>query len=128
MARRQRGGALVTYTAEVTIHDDANKGGTVTETHTFQAEEGLDINGAWNKLAEYLSAKEQDYFFFRYAIESYDPEKRTISIYSTGKEHNWQEAEEEARNMYGMGGRRRSVKRTHKRKLNKRKRKTTRRN
>ncbi len=128
MARGHRGGALVTYTAEVTINDDANKGGSYTETHTFQAEEGLDINGAWKKLAEYLLSKEKDYFFFRYAIDSYDPEKKTISIYSTGKEHNWQEAEAEARIMYGEGGRRRSVKRTHKRKLNKRKRKTTRRN
>jgi hypothetical protein len=125
MTRGQRGGALVDYTAEVTINDDANKGGSYTETHTFQAEEGLDKNAAWNKLAEYLSGKEQDYFFFRYAIDSYDPATRTIKIYSTGKEHNWQNAEAEVASGNWGGGRRRP--RTHKRKLNKRKRKTTRR-
>lgn len=123
---RQRGGALVDYTAEVTVNEDANKGGAFTETHTFQAEEGLDINGAYVKLAEYLSGKEHDYFFFRYAIESYDPATRTIKIYSTGKEHNWQEAEADVASG-NWGGGRRSVKRTRNRKLNKRKRKTIRR-
>ena len=127
MTRDLRGGALVDYTAEVTINDDANKGGSYTETHTFQAEEGLDANEAFNKLIDYLWAKEKDYFFFRYDLDSYDKATRTIKIYSIGKEHNWQEAEAElARGNWG-GGRRRSVKRTHKRKLNKRKRKTTRR-
>ena len=111
MPRKQYGGALVEYTAEITINDadhiTSQRGKFIFK---FQAEEGLSGNDLFDKLIKLLNVHEF-YNFYIFALDSYDPGTKRIKIHSASTIKN-------------MKGGRRRTKRS--KKLNKRKRKTSR--